>query len=316
MFESQFSRRSPLVSRRFTIAGPPSTFHASATSFPFPICIFIFISNERREPRSSSSSMIVHSPRNALPLADFDKNSSSMTPFPDTLFCSAFKYREKVVRERSKLMFREENKPNERSIKTPLFFFSPPLFIPITIIYTYIYIYGWLEWKIRKLENWDVQVRWKSLMIAKESDHPLAAVSTRIIHGSGVEYIPVPVYPGRSVHSAPIDNRWNKKLEFVYSLVTQIRAAILSSPPPVSFLPTLLLQHQHQRPFSSIVNQHPVYACHRHGHQHQRDNANVNPPLPSPFASRYFIFPHFSLRRFVPSDEFAPIPPPNAFVKR
>lgn len=82
-----------------------------------------------------------------------------MTPFPDTLFCSAFKYREKVVRVRSKLMFREENKPNERSIKTPLFFFSPPLFIPITIIYTYIYIYGWLEWKIRKLENWDVQVR-------------------------------------------------------------------------------------------------------------------------------------------------------------
>lgn len=153
MFESQFSRRSPLVSRRFTIAGPPSTFHASATSFPFPICIFIFISNERREPRSSSSSMIVHSPRNALPLADFDKNSSSMTPFPDTLFCSAFKYREKVVRVRSKLMFREENKPNERSIKTPLFFFSPPLFIPITIIYTYIWYWlvGVEDQKIGKL---------------------------------------------------------------------------------------------------------------------------------------------------------------------
>lgn len=46
--------------------------------------------------------------------------------------------------------------------------------------------------------------------------------------------IPVPVYPGRSVHSAPIDNRWNKKLEFVYSLVTQIRAAIPNHPPPPS----------------------------------------------------------------------------------
>jgi len=38
---------------------------------------------------------------------------------------------------------------------------------------------------------------------------------------------------------APIDNRWNKKLEFVYSLVTQIRAAArhprptLSKPSPV-----------------------------------------------------------------------------------
>lgn len=33
--------------------------------------------------------------------------------------------------------------------------------------------------------------------------------------------------PSRSLHPGPrpIDNRWNKKLEFVYSLVTQIRAA-------------------------------------------------------------------------------------------
>lgn len=49
---------------------------------------------------------------------------------------------------------------------------------------------------------------------------------------------------GRSVHSAPIDNRWNKKLEFVYSLVTQIRAAIPNHPPLSSFR----LLSQHERP--------------------------------------------------------------------
>ena len=36
----------------------------------------------------------------------------------------------------------------------------------------------------------------------------------------------MPVYSGGPCTPAPIDNRWNKKLEFVYSLVTQIRAAI------------------------------------------------------------------------------------------
>lgn len=113
------------------------------------------------------------------------------------------------------------------------------------------------------------------------------------------------------MHSAPIDNRWNKKLEFVYSLVTQIRAATLLSYPLLPSSPFHVLQHQ--RPFSSIASSSWIptssLRCHRHGHQHQRDNtnANVNPPLPPPppFASRYFIFPHFSLRRFVPSDEFA-----------
>lgn len=38
----------------------------------------------------------------------------------------------------------------------------------------------------------------------------------------------------RSLHSAPIDNRWNKKLEFVYSLVTQIGAAVHHPPLPSS----------------------------------------------------------------------------------
>lgn len=119
----------------------------------------------------------------------------------------------------------------------------------------------------------------------------------------------MPVYPGRSVHSAPIDNRWNKKLEFVYSLVTQIRAATLLSYPLLPSSPFSNTNAPFPPSHPHRGYQHPVYACHRHGHQHQRDNtnANVNPPLPPPppFASRYFIFPHFSLRRFVPSDEFA-----------
>ena len=72
--------------------------------------------------------------------------------------------------------------------------------------------------------------------------HPLAAIIAGIIHGSGVQAArstlcqctpEVPALP------APIDNRWNKKLEFVYSLVTQIRAAIratLCCPPLLLFV--------------------------------------------------------------------------------
>lgn len=63
-----------------------------------------------------------------------------------------------------------------------------------------------------------------------------SSVADRIIHGGDV-YIARPrrrcaaevPAPG-----APIDNRWNKKLEFVYSLVTQIRAAARHPRPTLS----------------------------------------------------------------------------------
>lgn len=98
--------------------------------------------------------------------------------------------------------------------------------------------------------------------------------------------------------------------------------------PPPSPLSSFRLLSQHERfpplfppshPRRGSTNYNLVYACHRHGHQHHDNtNANVNPrsntepPPPPSFASRYFIFPHFSLRRFVPSDEFAhPAPESN-----
>lgn len=70
-----------------------------------------------------------------------------------------------------------------------------------------------------------------------------SSVADRIIHNGDV-YIARPRRCAAEVPAprAPIDNRWNKKLEFVYSLVTQIRAAArhprpTPSDPPLSAAP-------------------------------------------------------------------------------
>jgi len=146
-----------------------------------------------------------------------------------------------------------------------------------------------------------------------------------------------------SAPGAPIDNRWNKKLEFVYSLVTQIRAAArhprptLSKPSPASRPTTTAdISDQHEPAFplpttlsattSVIVGEHtssrtkpcavPIpaesrVALPKRQWQLHRQTTYTQSPSPTrrPYTRRsyHFIFPHFSLpaRRFVPSDEFA-----------
>lgn len=143
---------------------------------------------------------------------------------------------------------------------------------------------------------------------------------------------------------APIDNRWNKKLEFVYSLVTQIRAAARYPRPTLSKLspagrtpPTTTaadISDQHELAFplptalsaTTIVGGRtssrttpcavptPVEsrtALPKYQRQLHKQTTYTQSPSPTrrPYTRRsyHFIFPHFSLpaRRFVPSDEFA-----------
>lgn len=252
--------------------GPP-TLPRFCHVFSIPICIFIFISNER-----CAKLFLVpdcSSPRIALPLAD----SIKILP----------RWRLNIARKLpAKPMFRKKNELSNSSFSDHESIFR------ISRLRI-----RWFEWKIWKLENW----AYESFPF-QNFDHrerigylgtPVSRYFDSYYSWKRCGYT-VPVYPGRSVHSGPIDNRWNKKLEFVYSLVTQIRAAILP-------YPLLLSSPFHLHIVIVDTNNIQFTSSHRHGHQNQHQR-HITPP-PSFFRSRYFIFPRFSLRRFVPSDEFA-----------
>lgn len=95
-----------------------------------------------------------------------------------------------------------------------------------------------------------------------------SSVADRIIHGGDV-YIARPRRCAAEVPAprAPIDNRWNKKLEFVYSLVTQIRAAARHPRPTPPILPC---RPHHQHIAADVSDQHEPAFLFRPAHHHRR----------------------------------------------
>lgn len=99
-----------------------------------------------------------------------------------------------------------------------------------------------------------------------------SSVADRIIHGGDV-YIARPRRRRCAAEvpapRAPIDNRWNKKLEFVYSLVTQIRAAA-RHPRPTLSNPLPPLVGRTTTIAADVSDQHEPAFLFRPAHHHRR----------------------------------------------
>lgn len=226
------------MSRRFTIAGPlPSTLLPRL--FHSHLHFYIYLEWTLR-PALPRPRLFIAADRPAS--CGFDKNSSSMT-FPDTLFS-----RLNIARKLSQSDVSKGKQAIAKllSIKTPLFssrdrarLYAHPLGM--------VRVEDSKIGRVSSLRVGKLWSSWKNRIVGTPVSRRFNSYYSWKRRGCAV-----PVYPGRSVHSAPIDNRWNKKLEFVYSLVTQIRAATLLSYPLLPSSPFHVLQHQ--RPFSSIAS--------------------------------------------------------------